>query len=62
MVWGGQIIFDAYDRKAGLAPSMLAVTPLPTTVIFGVGNTATLERVATSLVAVGGLWLLTDMS
>ncbi|WP_009980182.1 hypothetical protein [Burkholderia pseudomallei] len=62
MVWGGQILFDAYDRKARLAPSMLAVTPLLTAAIFGFENTATLERVATLLVAVGGLWLLTDMS
>lgn len=62
MVWGGQIVFDAYDRKARLAPSMLAVTPLLTSAIFGFENTAALERVATLLVAVGGLWLLTDMS
>lgn len=62
MVWGGQIFFDAYDRKARLAPSMLAVTPLLTSAIFGFENTAVLERVATLLVAVGGLWLLTDMS
>ncbi|CAJ7234347.1 Uncharacterised protein [Burkholderia pseudomallei] len=62
MVWGGQILFDAYDRKARLAPSMLAVTPLLTAAIFGIENAATLERLATLLVAVGGLWLLTDMS
>jgi hypothetical protein len=62
MVWGGQILFDAYDRKARLAPSMLAVTPLLTSAIFGFENTAVLERVATLLIAVGGLWLLTDMS
>ncbi|CPF96881.1 Uncharacterised protein [Burkholderia pseudomallei] len=62
MVWGGQIIFDAYDRKARLAPSMLAVVPLLTSAIFGFENAAMLERVATLLVAVGGLWLLTDMS
>lgn len=61
-MWGGQILFDAYDRKARLAPSMLAVTPLLTSAIFGFENTAALERVATLLVAVGGLWLLADMS
>lgn len=59
---GGQILFDAYDRKARLAPSMLAVTPLLTAAMFGIENATTLERLATLLVAVGGLWLLTDMS
>jgi hypothetical protein len=62
MFFGGQILFDTYDRKARLAPAMLAVTPFLSAAILSFDNVAIMGRLATLLIAVGGLWLLTDMS
>ncbi|MFL9869534.1 hypothetical protein PQR67_35640 [Paraburkholderia fungorum] len=62
MLFGGQILFDAYDRKARLAPALLAVAPLLTAAVLSFDNVTLLGRLATLLIAIGGLWLLADMS
>ncbi|WP_425218966.1 hypothetical protein [Ralstonia solanacearum] len=62
MVFGGQILYDSYDRKARLAPALLAVVPLLAAALFSFDNAALVGRLASLLVAVGVLWLLVDMS
>ncbi len=62
MVLGGQILYDSYDRKARLAPALLAVVPLLAAALFSFDNAALVWRLASLLVAVGTLWLLVDMS
>lgn len=62
MVFGGQILYDSYDRKARLAPALLAVVPLLAAALFSFENATLIGRLASLLVAVGGLWLLVDMS
>ena len=62
MVFGGQILYDSYDRKARLEPALLAVTPLLSAALFSFENAAIIGRLASLLVAVGMLWLLVDMS
>lgn len=62
MIFGGQILYDSYDRKARLAPALLAVTPLLSAALFSFENAAIIGRLASLLVAVGMLWLLVDMS
>lgn len=62
MIFGGQILYDSYDRKARLAPALLAVAPLLAAALFTFDNAALIGRLASLLVAVGMLWLLVDMS
>lgn len=59
---GGQILYDSYDRKARLAPALLAVMPFLSAAIFSFENVALVGRLASLLIAVGGLWLLIDLS
>ncbi|WP_281718790.1 hypothetical protein [Pandoraea apista] len=62
MVLGGQIFFDAYDRKARLAPALLAIAPLFGALALRADEWAFLGTLASIAVGLGGLWLLTDMA
>ncbi|MCI3206446.1 MULTISPECIES: hypothetical protein [Pandoraea] len=62
MVIGGQFVFDAYDRKARLVPALLAIAPLFLVLVLRMDEWPFLAKLGSAAVALGGLWLLTDVA
>lgn len=54
--------FDEYDRKARLAPALLAISPILMGFALRLGDWAFLGVVSSLAISLGGLWLLSDIA
>ncbi|WP_321912298.1 hypothetical protein [Burkholderia cepacia] len=62
MAFNIEFPFDEYDRKARLAPALLALFPVLVAFATRLSDWAFLGIVSSLVISVGGLWLLTDIA
>ncbi|KML07900.1 MULTISPECIES: hypothetical protein [Burkholderia] len=62
MAFNIEFPFDEYDRKARLAPALLALSPILVGLAMRLSEWAFLGIISSLAISLGGLWLLTDIA